>query len=132
VCVSVCVCVCVCVCMCVCVLVDVRVHACVRAQTRARVYAHGPGATAAATLSRCNAHATCPAVKVLDDDVELVRGPNCLGPVAKRGLHNPRRVAAISKPRSADAQEEDGFLGSRLVGKVNDYTLGTDVLLMCS
>ena len=52
-----------------------------------------------------------------------MRGPNCLGPVAKRGLHNPR-VAAISKHRSADAQG-DGFLGSRLVGKVNDYTFGT-------
>ena len=44
----------------------------------------------------------CPAVKVLDDDVDLVRGPNCLGPVAKRGLHNPRAAAIF-----------------------NDYTFGT-------
>jgi hypothetical protein len=53
-----------------------------------------------------------------------VRGPNSLGPVSKRGLDRPGPAFVAASLRPDDAQE-DGFVGTRVVGKVDDLTFGT-------
>lgn len=77
-----------------------------------------------ASEDACKAALRSKHVKVLDEEVELVRGPNSLGPVSKRGLDRPGPAFVAASLRPDDAQE-DGFVGTRVVGKVDDLTFGT-------
>ena len=61
---------------------------------------------------------------VMGETVDVIRGPNNIGTSSKKGI-NPTTLP--SKPLHGTDGQANGFVSSRIVGKVDDFTFGTGI-----